>query len=169
VLSYFAPTNLNEMIGLDVSLVYGGISAMLVEGAALALHFNSRARLSPTAQIVKWVLLAISALCQVFDGYIATGNAAQMSDTMKVGLQFGVPLVPLIVIILLFAVGRLPEDGTTRRPFPGIRHIAGPALNKFWHGDGKAVAYPLETSPVVLGPADKEPIHETNPTRGEGD
>lgn len=153
VLSYFAPTNLNAIIGMDVSILYGGVSAALVEGAALALHFNRRAALSATAQIVKWILLAISAACQVFDGYIATGSAAQMSDTLKFGLQFGVPLVPLIVIVLLFAVGRLPDDGSERRPFVGIRNIVGPSLSRLWNGETTAVRIEKDVLSADVPPA----------------
>jgi hypothetical protein len=167
VLSYFAPTNVNAIIGMDVSILYGGISAALVEGAALALHFNRRAALSATAQIVKWILLGISASCQVFDGYISTGSAAHMSDTLKFGLQFGVPLVPLIVIILLFAVGRLPDDGMEKAPFVGIRNILGPSLNKLWHGKNAPVAYALEKPQEVLESSDKKSRKLANPTKGE--
>lgn len=165
VLSYFAPTNLNAIIGLDVSVIYGGISATLVEGAALALHFNSRAKLSVAAQVAKWTLMGISALCQVFDGYIATGSAAQMSDTLKFGLQFGVPLVPLIVIILLFAVGRLPDDGSERTPFVGIRNIVGPFLNRLWNGDAGAVSVG-KTVTEELANSNGNAGKKTNPTTG---
>lgn len=166
VLSYFAPQNLSALVGMEMSLLYGIVSALMVEGAALALHFNNRARLSSTAHLVKWTLIVISGLCQLFDGYIATGNESQMSDTMKFGLQFGVPLVPLIVIVLLFAVGRLPDDGSVRRPFPGIKNIAGPAWNRLWNGDSKVTASPLETSLPILDPSNKEFEPQTNPTRG---
>jgi hypothetical protein len=167
VLSYFAPTNLSEIVGMEMSLIYGIVSALLVEGAALALHFNHRAHLSSTAQLVKWALIVISGLCQLFDGYLATGNESQMSETMKFGLQFGVPLVPLIVLVLLFAVGRLPDDGSVQRPFPGIKNIAGPAWNRFWNGDRRVTAFPLETSLPILDPDNKEFKPQTNPTKGE--
>src|SRR5262245_46921777 len=83
VLSFFSPAILNDILGFDVSLIYGIVCATLVEGLALALHFNRRAALSSSAQVVMWVLVAISGLCQVYDGFITTGSMAQMSDTMK--------------------------------------------------------------------------------------
>jgi hypothetical protein len=151
VLSYFAPTNLNFIVGMDVSWLYGGVSALLVEGAALALHFNGRAKLSAIAQIVKWTLMAISASCQVYDGFITTNTAANMSDPLKLGLQYGVPLIPLVIMVLLFAVGRLPEDGVQPAPFRGIRNTVGPSLNRLWHGD----------------PVSPNGSAQANPTNGE--
>lgn len=134
VMGYFSPDWLNGIFGLDVSFVYGIVNAFLVEGLALALHFNRRAVLSPTAQFVKWVLVAISAACQVLDGYIATGNAAQMSDTLKFSLQVGVPLIPIAVFVMLILIGQLPDDGKQKAPFVGLKNIP----SKFkWIWDGE--------------------------------
>ena len=47
--AYFAPTNLNDFFGWDVSIYYGIVCALLVEGLALALHFDHKARASGTA------------------------------------------------------------------------------------------------------------------------
>jgi hypothetical protein len=115
VLTYFAPPLLNDMVGADVSWLYAFVMAFFVEGVALAFHFDRRAHRHTPAVIVKWVLLGISALCQVFDGNIITDNLASMSGPMKVGFQWGVPLLPIIVVVLLFFVGKLPEDGETHR------------------------------------------------------
>lgn len=135
VLSYFAPQALSAIFGFDTSYIYGAISATLVEGAALALHFNRRARLSKTAQGVKWVLIAISGICQIFDGFIVTGNIVQMSDTLKIGLQYGVPLVPLFAMVMLAMIGVLPETGTRSR-WKGVKNIIRPAWDRFMNGDG---------------------------------
>lgn len=135
VLSYFAPQILNSILGFDVSFVYGSVCAVLVEGAALALHFNSRAGRSSAAQIVKWILLGISGACQVFDGFITAGNVAQMSDTLKFGLSYGVPLIPLAVLVMLFTIGKLPEDGTPPKQWKGLRNIVRPAWDKLINGE----------------------------------
>jgi hypothetical protein len=131
ILSYFSPDNLNDIVGADVSLIYGVVCALLVEGLALALHFNPRARLSGTATTAKWVLLAISGACQVFDGFVVTDTLAQQSDTLKVVLSYGVPLIPLLILLMMFSVGRLPElDGSQpeRVPFVGVVPTVGKIL-----------------------------------------
>jgi hypothetical protein len=133
VMSYFAPAILSQIVGMDVSWLSGIVNALMVEGPALAIHFNRRARLSSTAQVVKWVLLAISGACQIFAGYLSTGNEANMSEPLKFGLQFGVPLIPIFVMVLLFAIGQLPDDG---QPAPriGLKHRL-PDWNRIWNGD----------------------------------
>jgi hypothetical protein len=145
VMGYFSPEWLNGIFGLDVSFFYGITCAFLVEGMALALHFNSRARLSGTAQGVKWVLVAISAVCQVLDGYLATGNAAQMSDTLKLTLQVGVPLIPIGVFIMLIMIGHLPDDGGSKAPFIGLKNVPG-KFKWIWEGGNSANSNPsMET------------------------
>lgn len=130
ILSYFSPLILNEIFGFNVSLIYGVVNALLVEGLALALHFNKRAALSGTAQTVKWILLAISGACQVFDGFVVTNTLAGQSDTMKAILAYGVPLIPLFIMIMVFGIGHLPEVGEDgevvvqpRKPFKGVKKI----------------------------------------------
>ena len=134
VMSYFAPENLNYMVGMDISWLYGAVNALIVEGVALALHFNRRAALSGTAQIVKWALIAMSGSAQIFDGFLTTGAQSSMSEPLKFGLQFGVPLIPLIVLVLLFAIGRLPDDGSATAPRIGLKHRL-PDWNRIWNGD----------------------------------
>lgn len=134
VMGYFSPAWLNAVVGFDVSFLYGIVNAFLVEGMALALHFNHRAILSPMTQIVKWILVGISAACQVLDGYIATGNAAGMTDTMKFAFQIGVPLIPIAVFVMLFLIGKLPDDGSKKAPFRGIKNML-PNLDKIWNGE----------------------------------
>lgn len=109
VLAYFAPKSLSDIIGMDIGWLYGLLSALLVEGLALTLHFNHRARLSPSAQAVKWTLLAISGACQVFDGFITQNAVAQMSEALRFTLAYGVPLIPLIIMVMIFGIGKLPE------------------------------------------------------------
>lgn len=115
VLRYFSPPLLNEMIGGDVSWLYAVVMAFFVEGVALAFHFDPRAHKHTPAIIVKWTLLAISGLCQVFDGNIVSGTISQMSGPMKVGFEWGVPLLPIFVVVLLFFVGKLPDADETQR------------------------------------------------------
>jgi hypothetical protein len=133
LLSYFAPSNMAYILGMDVSWLYGMVSASLVEGALLALHFNPRARIHTPAKIVMWLLVGMSGAAQILDGFIATGNEANMSEPLKFALQFGVPLVPLIVLIMIVAVGDFPDIGNTA-PRVGLKHRL-PDWNRIWHGD----------------------------------
>jgi hypothetical protein len=70
------------------------------------------------------------------------------------------------VIILLFAVGRLPDDGSVRSPFPGVRNIAGPALNRLWNGERKTLSYPSETPQTALDSLEQQIKSVTNPMTG---
>lgn len=123
ILAYFSPQMLNDIVGSDVSFLYGMVTAAMVEGVALALHFNKRAAKSPAAQWVKWGLLAISGACQIFDGYVITDTLAQQTDTIKVVFQFGVPLIPLLIVVMIFAIGNLPELDEKRKPFVGLKNL----------------------------------------------
>jgi hypothetical protein len=135
VLSYFAPTMLNEIFGVDVSILYGMVCATLVEGLALSLHFNRRTSHSSSAQIVKWILIAISGVCQIFDGFLVTGSVSTMSDTLKAVLAFGVPLVPLLVVTMIFAIGQLPElESTEVRPGSSLGMFMPTSANRFGSG-----------------------------------
>lgn len=185
VLSYFAPQILNSILGFDVSFLYGSVCAVLVEGAALALHFNSRAERSSAAKIVKWILLGISGACQVFDGFITAGNVAQMSDTLKFGLSYGVPLIPLAVLVMLFTIGKLPEDGTPPKQWKGLRNIVRPAWDKLMNGESVgnltnlteavALAKLAKDVPQVeevesvgrISKTSKRSVGKTNPTQGK--
>jgi|GEM_PF-4100026 len=174
LLSYFSPAILSDILGFDVSLIYGSICAALVEGLALALHFNRRATLSSTAQVVKWILIAISGVCQVFDGFITTDSVAQMSDTMKAGLSYGVPLIPLLIMVMVFGIGQLPEvdvaQGSHKKPFIGLKGMWNHLING---GNGPAPAYQLPPQiDLELPPsASKSNNHKkdevVNPTMGE--
>lgn len=133
ILAYFSPAILNDIIGSDMSFLYGLVTAAMVEGVALALHFNKRAAKSPEAQWVKWGLLAISGACQVFDGYVITDTLAQQTDTIKLVFQFGVPLVPLLIVVMIFAIGHLPELDEKPKPFVGLKNLPG-QFRWIWEG-----------------------------------
>ena len=170
VLGYFSPDWLNGIFGFDISFFYGMVNAFLVEGAALALHFSHRAKMSKTAQMVKWVLVGISAVCQVLDGYIATGNVANMTDTLKLTLQVGVPLIPILVFVMLILIGQLPEDGKAQKPFKGLKNML-PDPKKFWYGDGYTasanVSYASDTEQEVLANPDESVGKTANPSKGK--
>ena len=131
------------------------MTAALVEIAALALHFNRRAALSGTAQFVKWTLLSISGACQVLDGFLITDTLTHQSDTIKVVFQYGVPLVPLLVVVLIFSIGHLPETNEPKREFRfvGLRHIPD-KLSWIWNGTGVRI-----TKPQAMANVNQSVVH----------
>lgn len=133
VLGYFAPVALNGIFGFDVGYLYGAVNALFVEATMLALHFNRKAHSYTPAKIAKWILLAISAVCQVFDGFIATNTLAQQSDELKFLFQYGVPSITTLVIIMILAIGKLPDDGKTAAHV-GLKNRL-PNWNRIWNGD----------------------------------
>lgn len=148
VLSYFAPETLNAIIGFDVSAIYGAVCAIIVEGGALYLHFNKRAKMSASAQFTKWAFLAISGACQVFDGFIVTDTLSRQSGTVRFVFQYGVPLIPLIVVIMIFGVGNLPEEHTQRKQYKGMKSFFE-SLPKIWYGeDYKPTPNAKKTNPT---------------------
>lgn len=166
VLSYFSPSILNDILGFNVNIIYGVGCAVLVEGVALALHFNRRAKLSSTAQNVKWALLAISGACQVFDGFVITNTLAQQTETMRAVFSYGVPLIPLFILVMVFGIGHLPEeDEVVVRPRVGVRNH----LRNIWYGEENT-----RVSPKVVRQLEQveEPELEAvgngaNPTNGK--
>lgn len=137
LLSLFSPKILDEIFGMNMSLPYGGFCAFLVEGVILFLHFDRRAYLVQSAQVVKWLMFGISFLCQVFDGQVTTNAIAQMSDTLKLVLTYGIPALPLIIAALVAMIGPLPdvtseqEKVVVRKPRVGLKNH----LYNFWYGD----------------------------------
>lgn len=132
LLSLFSPQILNDIFGFDMSLPYGMFCAAMVEGTILFLHFDRRAHAVATAQTVKWLLIGVSFLCQVFDGYVTTDSISQMSDTLKLVLQFGIPALPLIIAVMVSAIGALPDpDNTPAKPRVGLKK----KIQNFWEGE----------------------------------
>jgi hypothetical protein len=169
VMGYFSPEWLNGIFGFDVGFLYGIVNATLVEGAALALHFNHRAILSKSAQIVKWVLVGISAVCQILDGYISTGNVAAMTDTLKLTLQVGVPLIPIAVFVMIILIGKLPDDDGAQAKFKGLKNLL-PNIGKIWNGDDYAPSATVEFAKDVPQEAlAKKSVGKksANPTKGK--
>lgn len=152
VMSYHAPDMLNQIIGADVSYVFGIVSALCVEAGALRLHFNKRAQKVPAAHWVKWILLAVSGLCQVYNGEIETGNISNMSETLKLMFTWLVPNIPLLFIVLQFWVGHLPDEdeevAEARQPQVGLKK----RLSRLWNGDKENTVLP----PIVQTNIDPE-------------
>lgn len=184
VLAYFSPKNLNDLAGQDVSLWYGLFSAALVELLALTLHFNPRTRHSGTAQFTMWMLLGISGLCQIYDGFLVQDAVQQMSMPMKQLMSYGVPLIPLFIMVMIFAIGQLPdlnENGipdilersqpVSRRPvsskrFPGFAPMFTKAWNTVWKGENEPAVSPMADPEFDT---DAEEVREpANPMTGSG-
>lgn len=141
VLGYFAPVALNGIFGFDVSYLFGAVNALFVEATMLALHFNRRAHNHNPAKIAKWILLAISASCQIFDGFIATNTLAQQSDELKFFFQYGVPSITTLVVIMLLAIGSLPDE-TEPVPYVGLKDRL-PDFKRIWYGDNGSTVAPV--------------------------
>lgn len=135
LLSLFSPQILNDIFGMDMSLPYGLFCAALVEGVILFLHFDRRAYLIQSAQIVKWLMFGISFGCQIFDGQLTTNSISQLSPTMKLALTYGIPALPLIIAALVAMIGPLPESEkeaqVVRQPRVGLKT----RLENVWYGD----------------------------------
>lgn len=152
VLSFFAPQFLNDIIGQDVGWLYGLVTAFFVEGIAIAFHFHPGARVHTPAVIVKWILIVLSGLCQVFDGRIVTQTIANMPDQQRLFFNYGIPLLPWFVIILLFFVGEIPSSASKKR-WSGLKHLL-PDMDWFLEGDKESTEFsqvteqPLEPSAI---------------------
>lgn len=133
VLSYFAPQNVSAFAGMDVAWIYGMITALFVEGVAIAFHFHPGARRHTPAKIVMWILIIISGICQVFDGKMVTDAISSMPEQQQVIFNYGVPLLPWFVIILLFMVGRIP-DANEDVVHTGFKNRL-PNVKRWWNGD----------------------------------
>jgi hypothetical protein len=171
VLTNFAPPILNNLVGADISWLYAAVMAFFVEGIALAFHFDARAHRHTPAIIVKWVLLAISALCQVFDGNIIAGTVSQMSGPMKLGFQWGVPLLPIFVVVLLFFVGKLPEEENgrgwlDRLQDKGIVNYL-PDPQAIWRGRGQAPQLAMDANALDV-PEEEIENEQPEPVRQPG-
>jgi hypothetical protein len=167
LLSLFSPQILNDIVGFDVSLPYGLFCAAMVEGTILFLHFDRRAHVVTNAQIVKWLLIFISFLCQVFDGYVTTDQVSQMSDSLKLVLTFGIPTLPLIIAVMVASIGALPEynqeQKIVRQPRVGLKT----RLENIWLGENTRVSPKIvEQIEEILNEPEQEE-QSVNPTNGK--
>lgn len=133
LLSYWSPTILNDIFGMDMSLFYGGFCAILVEGTVLFLHFDRRAHHITSAQVVKWILFGVSFACNIFDGFVTTDTVTQLSPWLRFLLTYGVPALPLIIALLVTTIGALPDDETPRT-WKGLKNML-PDPRRIWEGD----------------------------------
>lgn len=172
VLSYFSPKNINELIGMNISWLYGYVTAFFVEGVAVAYHFYPGARVHTPAIVVKWILIILSGICQVFDGKIVTETIANMPSQQRLFFEYGLPLLPWFVLILLIAVGEIPSDPHVRTKYwRGIKHLL-PDMKRVWEGDPENSEFSpkvVEQLEKISDPAKPSPNgekHETvNPTK----
>ena len=154
LLSLFSPQILNDIVGFDVSLPYGLFCAAMVEGTILFLHFDRRAHRVGSAQAVKWILIFVSFMCQVFDGYITTDSVGQMSDAMKLVLTFGIPTLPLIIAVMVASIGALPDgDEIVRQQRVGLKT----RLDNLWYGENTRVSMKVGQPKFVPDEEEPEP------------
>jgi hypothetical protein len=137
VMSTHAPRLVSDIVGFDARYLFGVIAAICVEWGALRLHFNPYAQANPTAKWVKWILLGLSGLCQVYNAALETGNMASLSETLKIGFTWVVPNIPLLFIVLMFWIGTLGHGKRVgmieRITNTGIKHML-PSLRDVWEG-----------------------------------
>jgi hypothetical protein len=103
VMSIFAPDTVFGYTGLQD--MYGFVTALLVEGMCLALHFIPEMKINFPAQVFKWFLFAVSGFCQVVDGFIIQNTLANQPDSIKFLVEWGVPLIPTAIFLGLLIVG----------------------------------------------------------------
>jgi hypothetical protein len=170
VMSTHAPQLVSDLLGFDASYIFGVISAVCVEWGALRLHFNRYARNNNTAKAVKWILLGMSGLCQVYNAAIETGTMSSLSETLKIGFTWVVPNIPLIFIILMFWIGSLSPV----RPKTILEHITEtgiynmlPKMQEILYGKGNTRVSPkvVEQLEEILNEQEQEPNNNgANPT-----
>lgn len=120
VMTVFAPSVVFGYTGLEV--LFGNVSALLVEGIVLALHFIPSMKKNDAAQAFKWFLFAISAFCQVVDGFVVQNTLSQQPESIQFVVSWGVPLIPTIIFLGLLVIGASNEEETApRKPKKGIR------------------------------------------------
>ena len=138
-----------------------------------ALHFHPQAY-GTKPQAVKWILFAISAMCQIFDGMITNNTIANQTPFVKAIFENVVPAIPAFIFMLLLWIGKLPESDEPRKPSllewmrqTGLRHSLD-GLKEYWEGQGK-VTNVTKASIQTLGMEIKQPelAEKTkNPTSG---
>lgn len=171
LLSYFSPGILSDIFGTDMSLLYGMFCALMVEGTILFLHFDRRAHRSGVAQGVKWILIAVSFMCQVFDGFVTSDTVSQMTPVLKFVLTYGIPALPLIIATMIAAIGALPDEDQT------VAHVGLknrlPNFKRIWNGDentelspspSEVVQTELEDAPEIVKSPNGKKEKVVNPT-----
>ena len=158
VMSTFAPQMLSDIVGFDTAYLYGVVAAICVEWGALRLHFNPNARKNVVANWVKWMLLAVSGLCQVYNAGLETGNLPALSETLKIGFTFFVPNIPLLFIVLMFwigSLGRNQKGWLDRLQDKGIRNKL-PDPKAMWRGRESSELSQSSPTEVVRTNLDEE-------------
>lgn len=138
LLSFWTPQWLNDLFGMNMSWYYGAFCAAMVEGTILFLHFDRRAHVVTSAQTVKWILIGVSFVCQIFDSQVTANTLSQMPDTMRAALTYIIPALPLIIAVMVASIGALPDVDVNKenvvivsRPRVGLKA----RLDNLWYGD----------------------------------
>lgn len=167
LLSFWTPRWLNDLFGMDMSWYYGAFCAAMVEGTILFLHFDRRAHGVTSAQAVKWILIGVSFVCQIFDSQVTANTLSQMPDTMKVALTYIIPALPLIIAVMVASIGALPEVDDSvvavRRPHVGWKT----RLDNFWYGDRENTRVSVKIGEPKFVPDEPKPEpsgNGSNPT-----
>jgi hypothetical protein len=123
VMTVFAPSTMFGYTGLEV--LFGNVSALLVEGIILALHFIPSMQ-NDSAKVFKWFLFSISAFCQVVDGFVVQNTLSQQPESIRFLVSWGVPLIPTLIFLGLLIIGVNHGKAENRvrkpsKPFKGVR------------------------------------------------
>lgn len=165
LLSYWSPAILSDITGPDIptGLLYGLFCAAMVEGTIIFLHFDRRTRSVFSAQAVKWILIAVSFACQIFDGFVTQDTVSQMSPFLRSTLTYGIPALPLIIAVMVSTI-TLP-DTVERKPFKGLRNYLP---NKEYILNGEKQNTEFSPSPAeVVQTQLKEDVELPKPPNGQ--
>lgn len=165
IMTAFAPKTVFGYTGLEP--LFGNVSALLVEGVILGIHFIPSMKRNESAQFFKWVLFAISSASQVIDGFLVKETIGNQPEVIQFVVNWGVPLIPTIVFLGLLMIGaeaEKNEDGSTSRASVrdvGLKNML-PNFKEIWNGRGNGHNVAQTTSTPIL-----EDDTETNFTKGK--
>jgi hypothetical protein len=169
VMTVFAPSVVFGYTGLEV--LFGQVSAMLVEGVLLALHFLPSVKKNEAAQAFKWFLFAISAFCQVIDGFVVQNSLESQPASIQFLVSWGVPLIPTLIFLGLLIIGKT-DDGEVGESFMervkrvGIKSLI-PNLDEMWNGKNILPATVPADEPATppVSPPAATPVKGYNPKK----
>ena len=136
VLALFAPSTI---LGYsNIGWLYGGICALLVEGVLIASKYTLPSDRTGYAWLYNVMLIvvtfSISAAAQITDGFMVKQTLADQPVAIQFIVNWGVPLVPSIVLALVLGktiFATLPEDAAPKTAKPTYKPAAAPETAQY--------------------------------------